>query len=226
MDGRGWRRHFEDEAERRRRIPDPDWSAGARLDPAVLRSLQKFQAGESGDGANLIRKAGAGDYGVAARLFVAEELNHARMLALLLEAAGAPTIDGHWSDAVFVRLRRALGLRTELAVLLIAEVVALVYYRVLRDGSGDALARDVAARVLDDERRHVPFHRDRIGRTPRALAWGWRLAVGAVALVVALDHGGALRALGISRRRFVAEVLAEARAVGLEGVGEVVAQVG
>ncbi|MFI6514439.1 ferritin-like domain-containing protein [Spirillospora sp. NPDC050679] len=185
------------------------------MEPAILRSLQKFQAGESGDGANLIRKAGGGDYGATARLFVAEELNHARMLALLLEAAGAPTIDGHWSDAVFVRLRRALGLRTELAVLLIAEVIALVYYRALRDGSRDALTRDVAARVLADERRHVPFHRHRIGRMPGVLARGWRLAVSAVAVVVAVDHGGALRALGISRRRFVAEVVDEARAVGV-----------
>ncbi|WP_067483653.1 ferritin-like domain-containing protein [Actinomadura hibisca] len=219
LDARGWRRHFEDEAERRRLVPDPDWGVGARLAPAVVRSLQKFQVGESGDGANLIRKAGGGDYGVAARLFVAEELNHARMLALLLEAAGAPTIERHWSDVVFVRLRRSLGLRTELAVLLIAEVVALAYYRVLRDGAGDALARDVAARVLCDERRHVPFHRDRIGRVPGVVAWGWRLAVGVVAGVVAVDHGSALRALGGSRWRFAVEVFAEARAVDLEGAG-------
>ncbi|WP_309113633.1 hypothetical protein [Saccharothrix sp.] len=37
-----------------------------------------------------------------------------------------------WSDAVFVRLRRALGPRLELMVLLIAEVVALGYYRARR----------------------------------------------------------------------------------------------
>ncbi|MFC9971813.1 hypothetical protein ACFVH6_13055 [Spirillospora sp. NPDC127200] len=47
------------------------------------------------------------------------------------------------------------------------------------------------------------------------LVRGWRLAVGVVAVVVAVDHGGALRALGVSRRRFVAEVVAEARAVGV-----------
>lgn len=34
----------------------------------------------------------------------------------------------HWSDAIFVRLRRLLGLRTELMVLTVAEVVALSYY--------------------------------------------------------------------------------------------------
>jgi len=212
LDEHGWRRHFEDEAERRRHVSDPDWSVGARLEPAILRSLQKFQAGESGDGANLIRKAGGGDYGAAARLFVAEELNHARMLALLLEAAGAPTIDGHWSDAVFVRLRRALGLRLELMVLLIAEVVALRYYRALRDGTGDALTSEVAGRILADEERHVPFHCHRLrGGFPagvRVVVFGaWRVLLIGVTITVAADHGPALRRLGVGRREFVSDVL-------------------
>ncbi|GAB3576282.1 hypothetical protein GCM10027445_40060 [Amycolatopsis endophytica] len=34
---------------------------------------------------------------------------------------------------------------------------AAPWYRVLRDGSGDALTRDVAARALADEDRHAPF---------------------------------------------------------------------
>ncbi|WP_067825536.1 ferritin-like domain-containing protein [Actinomadura kijaniata] len=213
FDATAWRRHFEDEAERRRATPDPDWDAGARLTPELVRSLQRFQVGENGDGANLIRKAGDGDYGVAARLFVAEEQNHARMLALLLGAAGEPTIGAHWSDALFVRLRRALGLRTELAVLMIAEVVALRYYRALRDGAADPLARDVAARVLADERRHVPFHCARLNPLPRPLALLWLCAVAAVSAVVVADHGWALRELGMTRRTFVRDVFAEARAI-------------
>ncbi|MFE9745814.1 hypothetical protein ACFYOT_12980 [Saccharothrix saharensis] len=63
--------------------------------------MQKFQVGEAGDGANLIAKAdGEGDYSRAVRLFVAEEQNHARLLALLLSSAGATTIAGHWSAPV------------------------------------------------------------------------------------------------------------------------------
>jgi hypothetical protein len=198
-----WVRDFGDEDDRRLREGDPDWSGGAELAPAVVRSVQRFQVGESGDGANLIAKAGAGEYGTAVKLFVAEEQNHARLLARLLDAAGAPTIAGHWSDTVFVRLRRALGLRLELLVLLVAEVIALTYYRALRDGTADPLTTDVAGRILADEQRHVPFHLARLGRVP-AIWWG---LLACTAVVVALDHGPALRRLGMTRRAFVAEVV-------------------
>ncbi|NEE41497.1 ferritin-like domain-containing protein, partial [Streptomyces sp. SID7982] len=94
---------------------------------------------------------GDAEYASAVRMFVAEERNHARLLALLLASGGAPVIASHWSDRAFVTLRRALGLRLELLVLMIAEVVALRYYRALRDGAGDALTREVAGRILADE---------------------------------------------------------------------------
>ncbi|OEV25973.1 hypothetical protein AN219_25485, partial [Streptomyces nanshensis] len=64
-------------------------------------------------------QAGDPDYGQAVRLFIAEEQNHARLLARLLTAGGVATLPGHWSDVVFVRLRRLLGLRTELLMLMI-----------------------------------------------------------------------------------------------------------
>jgi hypothetical protein len=200
----GWVRDFEAAAQARQRTGEPDWRRGAGLDPTVVRSVQRFQVGESGDGANLVAKAGGGAYGTAVRLFVTEEQNHARLLAKLLAAAGAPTIASHWSDAVFVRLRRALGLRLELLVLLVAEVIALTYYRALRDGTGDPLTTDVAGRILADEERHVPFHRDRLGR----IGLGWRILLAGTAVVVAIDHGPALRRLGMTRRRFVVETVA------------------
>lgn len=217
MDFERWVWDFEAEAARRRERPDPDWSRGARLAPAVARSVQRFQVGEAGDGANLVAKAAGDDtYLAAVRLFVAEEQNHARMLAALLGSAGVPTIDSHWSDTVFVRLRRALGLRLELMVLLIAEVVALRYYRALRDGTTDPLTAQVAARILADEERHVPFHCQRLsgafpglpGLARRAVFGVWRLLLLGATITVALDHGSALRTLGVSRVAFVADVVA------------------
>ncbi|CAL9590383.1 hypothetical protein SUDANB95_05183 [Actinosynnema sp. ALI-1.44] len=206
-----WVRDFEEQARRREAVGDPDFSRRAVLPPAVIASIQRFQVGEAGDGANLIAKAaGDPDYARAVRMFVAEEQNHARMLALLLRSAGAATLDGHWTDAVFVRLRRALGLRLELMVLLIAEVVALGYYRALRDGAKDPLNSEVAGRILADERRHVPFHCLRLrGEVPRAAhtIW-WFLLLGALA-TVCWDHGPALRHLGVTRRGFAAEVIKE-----------------
>ncbi|MDF6103118.1 hypothetical protein [Gordonia hongkongensis] len=81
-----WSEGFRVRAAQRSEGADPQWSAGSRLDPAIVRSLQKFQVGESGDGAHLIANAAAAgdrDYEAAVRLFVAEEQNHARILALL-----------------------------------------------------------------------------------------------------------------------------------------------
>jgi hypothetical protein len=210
-------REFERHARLRAALVE-HWPAGGRLSPALIRSIQRFQAGEDGDGRSLIAastRAGDPDYLAAVRLFVAEEQNHARLLKNVLAYAGAPTIAGHWTDTVFVAVRRALGLRLELMTLMLAEVVALRYYRALRDGTTDALLTDVAGRILADEQRHVPFHVDRLrngfagarapGRTIGAASW-WLLMTGA-SVVVAVDHGPALRELGVPRFRFVADVL-------------------
>ncbi|WP_238419629.1 ferritin-like domain-containing protein [Gordonia sp. 'Campus'] len=170
--------------------------------------------GESGDGAHLIANAAAAgdrDYEAAVRLFVAEEQNHARMLALLLDAGGAQTKRWHWSDSVFVRLRRLLGLRLELMILTIAEVVALRYYRALADGGGDRLLVDVSERILADEVHHVPFQtrrlrlgfRDTSAPARFAIRQIWRAMAAAVIVVVALDHGRAVCVCGVSRREFV-----------------------
>ncbi|APU38529.1 ferritin-like domain-containing protein [Streptomyces sp. TN58] len=213
-----WVREFEAERERRAALGDPEWGQGARLSPEIVRSIQKFQVGEDGDGSALCGKADrAGDplYGEAVRLFVAEEQNHARMLKLLLAAAGAATLEGHWSDAAFVRVRRLLGLRVELLVLMVAEAVALGYYRALRDGTADALVREVAGRILADEERHVPFHcmrlREGLAALPRparqAVTAGWCGLLAGAAALVAVDHGPALRELGVGRGAFVAQTL-------------------
>ncbi|OYO21656.1 hypothetical protein CGZ93_10190 [Enemella dayhoffiae] len=210
--------------------PEPDWRLGARLPIAIVRSIQRFQVGESGDGATLIASArAAGDpaYARAVELFVAEENEHGRLLAELLRAADQPLLARHWSDTIFVGLRHLLGLRLELLVLMVAEVVALEYYRLLRDGIDDPLTRQVAGRLLADERRHVPFHCARLragfGHWPAALRrtlWaGWAVLLTGAAAVVALDHGPAIRQLGSSRALFLRAVLADFRAVAPTALG-------
>lgn len=213
-----WSAEFTARAMRRKAESEPDWGRECRLHPAVVRSLQKFQVGESGDGAHLIAMAAASgdrDYETAVRLFVAEEQNHARMLAQLLSAAGASTKRVHWSDEVFVRLRRLLGLRLEIMVLAVAEIVALRYYRALADGGDDELLRDVSERILGDERHHVPFQCRRLkfefGGMPTIARFPmkqtWRLLALGVAVIVAVDHGPALGVCGVTRKAFVAETM-------------------
>ncbi|HKV21932.1 MAG TPA: ferritin-like domain-containing protein [Mycobacterium sp.] len=188
--------------------------------PPLIESIRRFQLGESGDGEQLLRKAArAGDpeYLRAAELFVAEEQQHAALLLRLLGYLGGRPMQSHWSDAVFVRLRRLMGLRTELMVLTVAEVVALSYYGGLADSGPDPVVRAVAARIVADEHPHVRFQVDRLRagfaasrRRARTLAFvfWWVTAIGAT-VVVSFDHGPLLDAIGYRRARFIRDVLTD-----------------
>jgi hypothetical protein len=194
-------------------IPDP-------VRHPLIESVRRFQLGESGDGEQLLRKAaraGDLDYLRSAELFVAEEQQHAALLLRLLGYLGGQPMRKHWSDAVFVRLRRLMGLRTELMVLTVAEVVALSYYGGLANAGPDGVVRAVAARIVADEHPHVWFQRDRLragfaesrsGARALAFAFWWLTAIGAT-VVVAFDHGPLLDAIGYRRTRFVRDVLAD-----------------
>jgi hypothetical protein len=221
----GWIDHFEQNATVHARVDAAiDFDAECRLSDAVRRplieSVRRFQLGESGDGEQLLRKAAQArdpEYLGAAKLFVAEEQRHAALLLRLLGHLGGEPMSRHWSDAVFVRLRRLMGLRTELMVLTVAEVVALSYYGGLAAAGPDPVVRAVAARIVADEHPHVRFQQDRLragfarsGVPLRLLAFisWWMIAVGATA-VVALDHGPLLGAIGYRRTRFVRDVLTD-----------------
>ncbi|MDX1882788.1 ferritin-like domain-containing protein [Mycolicibacterium sp. 120270] len=192
--------------------------------PPLIESIRRFQLGESGDGEQLLRKAArAGDpeYLRAAELFVAEEQQHAALLLRLLGYLGGRPMRSHWSDAVFVRLRRLMGLRTELLVLTVAEVVALSYYGGLANSGPDPVVRAVAARIVADEHPHVRFQVDRlragfagsrVGVRALAFAFWWLTAIGAT-VVVSYDHGPLLDAIGYRRTRFVRDVLTDFAAV-------------
>jgi hypothetical protein len=220
-----WIDHFEQNATVHARVDAAiDFDAECRLSDAVNRpliaSVRRFQLGESGDGAQLLRKAAEADdleYLSAARLFIAEEQQHAALLLRLLGYLGGEPMSRHWSDAVFVRLRRLMGLRTELMVLTVAEVVALSYYGGLAAAGPDSVVRAVAVRIVDDEHAHVRFQQQRLragfadSRVPvRLLAFGlwWLTAVGAT-VVVAVDHGRLLDAIGCRRTRFIRDVLGD-----------------
>lgn len=194
-----------------------------RLDPGVVRTLGRslaiFQLGESGDGRHLLdaaRLSRCGEaYVDALRRFVAEEQEHARMLAVILDALAVRRLSHHWSDRVFVLTRRARSLVTEVLVLLVAEVVALTYYSTLRDCPTLGGMRDVFARIHADEVVHVDFHcetlpryLDRFSDRTRSVARiGWRLLVTGAAVTVAISHGTTIRAAGSTRRLFVRRVL-------------------
>lgn len=194
-----------------------DWHAPptihGRTRRAFVRSFQRFELGESGDGERLLAKASAADdptYFAALRLLVEEEQKHAALFGRGLDHLHAPRLQSHWSDAVFVRLRRMLGLRTELALFLIAETVAMDYFIALADHAPDPVLRGIGRRIVTDEQDHIRFQIDRLRggfrRTPRlvraTMGIGWTVIAAGAASVVVIDHSAALRACGLSPVRY------------------------
>ena len=174
---------------------------------AIIASLQRFQVGESGEGNHLKKYAAAtgdAEYCRAIEFFSAEENYHAGMLARALEALNAPLLNSHWSDTAFIIIRRFSGLKMELMTLLVAELIAKRYYRVLHDATGDENLRAMCVQILRDENAHVAFHCDTLQRAfsayspiKRALiSFGWKRFYRLVCAVVAWDHRGVLRASG------------------------------
>lgn len=127
-----WLLYYQRNPQRHARLEETlDWRRQSPLvgadRAAIARSLQRFELGESGDGVSLLAKAGRAQdptYVAALELFVIEEQKHSELFRRALEYLQYPTLASHWSDAAFVRLRRALGLRLELTLFLVAEVEA------------------------------------------------------------------------------------------------------
>jgi len=193
------------------------WTAGVAVPLALraplVRSLQRFQVGEQGEGRHLRRAARAtGDvrYAAAVDLFLAEEQAHARLLAALLGALGAPVLARHWSDGCFVWLRHRAGLYGALLVLMAAEIIGEYAYGLVARVVPDAGVRRAMADILADEAGHIAFHRDALRRGPGALRGparqavrlGWRLLFRGACLVVLLDQRAFLAAAGVTPRAY------------------------
>jgi hypothetical protein len=208
-----WLRYFEQNPRRQRALEaEVDWDYECALTDrqrlAFVRSFQRFELGENGDGRRLLAKAAAaGDssYLEALRLLVVEEQKHSALFRRGLGHLNAPTLNSHWSDTAFTVLRRGLGLRTEIALFLIAETVALGYFKAIAADAPDPVLRGIGRRILTDEVEHIRFQIDRLRvgfeSTPSAaralvgISWGV-IAIGATTVLVA-DHASALRACGL-----------------------------
>lgn len=206
-----WRAHFE--ANVGRPLPEvtpPPLSAERHA--ALRHSLAVFQLGESGEGriAHEVWKVELpgvdDDYRVALGLFVAEEGRHARVLGRALNALGASPLSRHWSEKIFVRVRRLLGFRLKLLVLMAAEVVGIGFYGLLGNALGTSPLASALAQLCADEEAHLKFHADFFrAQTVRPfshlglrLAW-WALGTVGVAAVL-VDHRHTLAAFGIPLR--------------------------
>ncbi|HVT81622.1 MAG TPA: diacylglycerol kinase [Phycisphaerae bacterium] len=184
---------------------------------AIRASIQEFQLGETGEGMHLMRQAkkfaaAHNDplYPAALRLFVAEEIRHARELKAFMDSVGMPIIKNTWVDGVFRHVRHLAGLELSIAVLVTAEIIATVYYAALSRATGSTRLRRLCEQILRDEADHVRFQCQRLAilRHPMSrLSRAWRTALYApffrlTLLIVWKRHGRALRAGGYSFPRF------------------------
>jgi hypothetical protein len=197
--------------------PPVQWERGIQVEPhlraPLIRSMQKFQLGESGEGRRLRGHAAAtGDetYAKAIELFVKEEQEHARLLGKALQLLNAPLLRSHWSDHCFVMMRHWFGVHQELMVLLLPEMIAKCYFRTLHDGTRDEVLRAVFGQIVRDEDRHVAFHIEYLRRafadlsfTKRILAQViWRILYRASCAAVMFDHRNVLLACGLTLPEF------------------------
>ena len=209
-----WVRYFEQNRDHRLRIPSGHtFHPEPALRGPLIRSLQRFQAGETGGGRHLRCHAaltGDADYQRCVELFLLEENEHARMQAIVLEALAAPLLRWHWSKSCFVLLRRLFGLEEELLVLLVPEMIAQRYFRALREGTNDPALRAVFDQFVHDEDGHVAFHVDFLRRRFADLPLlrrillraAWRVLFRGACAVVILDHRAVLRATDVSPAAF------------------------
>jgi hypothetical protein len=206
-----WRRHFE--AQATRPLPYLGQPAGSETNPtteAIAASLAKFQLGEAGEGriAHEIDRASLptvdADYRRALKLFVAEEGRHARLLALAVLALGGRLVHRNWTEALFVRGRRTLGIRLKIVVLLAAEILGLTFYGLIARALPRGPLRATLRQIRRDELFHLRFHADFLRSQSQGLGWGTLLRIAlwavclAASLVVILDHLATLRAVRLS----------------------------
>lgn len=123
-----WLRYFQrNKKERLELAPEEHFFPEPDLRAPLIRSLRRFQLGESGEGRRLrLHAALTGDaiYQQCIDLFIKEEQNHSHMMAVILAKLGVPLLRRHWSNACFVFLRGWFGLEEELLILLVPEMIA------------------------------------------------------------------------------------------------------
>ncbi|HEV3384837.1 MAG TPA: ferritin-like domain-containing protein [Gemmata sp.] len=219
-----WLNHFQRNQENRF---EPEWNAPITLAADVvrplLRSLEQFQLGDGGGPAYLIaydrerflsQSEGTREL---VDLWFAEEREHARLLKAAVIRFGGKCIDHHWSFTAFCLSRKWFGVRFELTVLLLTEIVSTVYYRMLRRHSNDPALRSMSQLIIRDETGHVSFHRDRLVRTARTSnarygkLWEARfrlLGLGAASMLW-INHAPGLCAIGATTNEFYREVWQE-----------------
>jgi len=186
----------------------------AEMRMPLLHSLQRFQIGETGEGKHLrsyARSLKDEAYEQCIDLFIKEEQSHARILAEMIGAMDGTLLTSHWTDLAFITLRRMMGLKTELFILLIAEVIGKCFYLLCARQIPHERMSDAFSLIVLDEIAHLRFHAQALNvqlkGEPRwfrlIILKLWTLLFVAACAVFVWDHAKTLAALNSTKDEFI-----------------------
>lgn len=180
----------------------------------LIHSLQRFQIGETGEGKHLRKFASRMHdpiYEDCIDMFIKEEQYHARVLAEIIQHLDGTLLTWHWTDLGFIVLRRMLGLKTELFILLIAEIIGKCFYKACADQLNSRLMSDAFSLIVLDEIAHLEFHcsflHDQMQTFPpfvrRFVYYAWSMFFFTACFIFIADHRRTLAALNVSSKEFL-----------------------
>jgi hypothetical protein len=226
-----WLAYFECNRDNRAAVRFPQGiTVSPDLREPLLHSLQRFQIGETGAGQHLgeyARSIKNPIYEKCIDLFVKEEQAHAGVLAEMINAMDGTVISYHWSAFAFKCLRRMLGLKTEIFILLTAEIIGKVFYHSCSRKISDRQMSDGFSLLVVDEIAHLEFQTEflanQLAHLPRPVRFGIALGFACVfytsCLVFVADHRRTLSALNITSREFINECRSHFRKAKLRALG-------
>lgn len=199
-------------------LPWDDSYALTEMEKQIITiSIQKFQLGESSEGAHLMKLArdyanrcGDCTFVETMKLFIGEEQRHARDLGRFMQQQGIALTRKDWTDTIFRRLRKLTHLEVAVMTLLTAELVALIYYPALGKATRSHLLYHLCQQIQKDELAHIYFqifllHQIRQNRSTlsqKAINLAHRLFYSLVLITVWFDHLPVYRASGYNFSQF------------------------
>lgn len=162
---REWISYFEENHAQRLQI---DFSQEKPLSEAeralIFPSVRAFQKGEGSDGAHLLKtvdaflkNGGEPEYREAMVWFIREENRHSQYLKKYMDFYQEKALKRSFLDSAFRRLRKAMGLKCEVTVLVTAEMIALTYYDALANCTDSPVLKRICSQMLHDETPHIMF---------------------------------------------------------------------
>jgi rubrerythrin len=190
-----------------------DWSVKDELTEPEKRlitlSIQKFQMGEHSEGKHFLAFAKTMEdesYLQTVKIFIKEEQDHAAVLGKFMLLHGIPKITKDSIDGIFRWLRKLAGIEGTITVLLTAEIIAMVYYKALKNTTRSGILQKICHQILVDETMHLAFQSDTLkviykNKSTVSLfvsRWIHRILMAGTTLVVWLFHSNVLKAGGYS----------------------------